>query len=120
MSGAQQQRRPDRLSQRPEFLAVAASGKKWVTPGMIIQFLPKSEALHLRFGLTASKKVGNAVCRNRARRRLRELVSAHLKTATLAQGGDIVLIARPQTVTRGFADLKADLLAAFAKLRISA
>ncbi len=87
---------------------------------MIIQFLPKSEATHLRYGLTASKKVGNAVLRNRARRRLRALVTNHLKTAQLAQGGDIVLIARPQTATRAFADLKADLLTALAKLRISA
>ncbi len=67
-----------RLLRRAEFLAVAGARRKWVGPGLILQARPHDERQHpphggpsLRLGLTASKKVGNAVARNRARRRLR-------------------------------------------------
>ena len=60
-------------------------------------------------GFTCSKKIGNAVMRNRAKRRLREVVRAVLPT--LAQPGwDYVLVGRPGvTVSRDFAALKSDL-----------
>ena len=64
------------LRKRAEFLAVASSGKKWVAPGFILQIGPartSDEAIH--YGLTASRKVGNAVTRNRSRRRLRALAT---------------------------------------------
>ena len=60
------------LRKRAEFLA-AAQGKKCVMPGLILQLgaMPNKEDTGIRYGLTASSKVGNAVIRNRARRRLR-------------------------------------------------
>lgn len=114
------------LKKRAAFLAVAASGRKWVAPGLILQArahdAPDSDAKTaadaspIRFGLTASKKVGNAVKRNRARRRLRALAHETLP-AHAALAHDYVLIARPATVTRPYADLRSDLETALRKLK---
>ncbi|MEI6557578.1 MAG: ribonuclease P protein component [Rhodospirillaceae bacterium] len=111
-----------RLKRRPEFLAVAGVRRKWVAPGLILQARrhddrqrPPTPGPAVRFGLTASKKVGNAVARNRARRRLRaaamELLAAHG-----APGFDLVLIARSETLVRGWPELKADLTAGMKRL----
>jgi ribonuclease P protein component len=101
-----------RLKRRADFLRVAAARRKWAAPGLILQVSPQPEsgsAFPVRVGFTASRKVGNAVMRNRARRRLRaivaELVGRHAKP-----GHDLVLIARTATCTRPFEDLKGDLL----------
>lgn len=67
-------------------------------------------------GFTASKKVGGAVARNRAKRRLRAL-AAEILPAEGRPGFDYVLIARPATVTRAFDDLRADLREALARTR---
>ena len=69
----------------------------------------------IRLGLTVSKKVGNAVVRNRMRRRLRELARAILPEAGIA-GADHVLIGRAAGIERPFALLAADLTRALAKL----
>lgn len=76
---------------------------------------PATGSVAVRFGLTASKKVGNAVKRNRARRRLRaaamDLLSRHC-----AAGFDVVLVARGETAARPWRDLVGDLTAAMKKL----
>lgn len=69
-----------------------------------------------RFGFTATKKLGNAVTRNRIRRRLKEAVRLVAPGAASA-GCDYVLIAREAAATRPFAALERDLAAAFAALR---
>lgn len=98
------------LQKRAEFLAVAASGKKWVTLGVIVQLgAGRGDANPARYGLTASKKVGMAVERNRARRRLRAL-AREILASHAAPGHDYVLIARATTVTRAYADLRRDLV----------
>jgi ribonuclease P protein component len=105
------------LRKRAEFLAVAAHGKKWVTQSFIIQLapLPKdSDPAAIRYGLTASGKVGNAVLRNRCRRRLRALVHEILPCHA-TPSYTYVLIARAATATRDYADLKKDLLWALKK-----
>src|SRR5271170_6116071 len=87
------------LKRRPEFLAVAAQGKKWVAPGLILQIGParsKETISPIRYGLTASGKVGGAVVRNRARRRLRALVR-EIMPLHAAPAYDYVLIARAAT-----------------------
>src|SRR5262249_45255473 len=66
-----------RLKRRPDFLRVAAGRRRWVAPGLILQALGRSadgstaDDGPARVGFTASAKVGGAVVRNRARRRLR-------------------------------------------------
>ncbi len=61
----------------------------------------------MRYGLTATKKLGNAVARNRARRRLRALAQGHL--IPYAAPCDYVLVAREAIITREFTQLISDL-----------
>ena len=77
--------------------------------------MPKPSAI--RVGFTASRKVGNAVARNRARRRLRE-VAGRLLPAMAAPGRDYVLIGRRATLERPFVLLLADLEAALRRLGV--
>ena len=95
-----------RLLVRSEFLAVAGARRKWVAPGLILQARahdatqhPATPGIMVRVGLTASRKVGNAVIRNRARRRLRAAIS-QLFAAHAAPGHDFVVIARLETAER--------------------
>ncbi len=71
----------------------------------------------LRVGYTATKKVGNAVKRNRARRRLRAAVAEVLEGSQTTHA-DMVVVARQGTIERPYAELKNDLAAALRKLRI--
>ena len=71
----------------------------------------------IRVGFTVSRKVGNAVARNRARRRLRETARLVLPQFG-APGRDYVLIGRTATLNRPFADLLDDLLAALRRLGV--
>lgn len=104
-----------RLRVRRDYLAVA-KGRKYVRPGLILQSLrrPDSPNTHshdnqkIHYGLTASKKVGNAVARNRARRRLRVLAETLIPKFGQA-GFDYVIIARTVTVTRQAEALAKDL-----------
>jgi ribonuclease P protein component len=99
------------LKKRAEFLAIAAHGKKWVAPGFILQYAPApaTSSPAIRYGLTASGKVGNAVVRNRCRRRLRALVHDIFPRHALP-AYSYVLIARAATATNEYAALKKDLL----------
>jgi ribonuclease P protein component len=104
-----------RLKRRPDFLRVASGRQKWVAPGLILQALRQRDAdptsdetMPARVGFTASAKVGNAVTRNRARRRLRAAAAAVLPRHA-QPAHDYVLIARAGTLTRRFSDLLVDL-----------
>lgn len=108
------------LRRRAEFLAVAAQGKKWITPAFIVQVVPSLQSTNsvIRFGLTASRKIGGAVIRNRARRRLRALACDVLPSAA-KPGYDFVIIARTPALTRDYQDLKKDLLWALRRLDVA-
>ena len=71
----------------------------------------------VRVGFTASKKVGNAVARNRAKRRLRA-VAEQVLTGDVEAGNDFVLIARPATVDRDYQALVGDLVAGLKRLKL--
>ena len=103
-----------RLKKRAEFLRVAAKGRKVQAPGLVLQALRRVDAGPARVGFTVTKKVGNAVVRNRTRRRLREAVRLVL-AAESPRGVDLVLIGREGTRARAFAALQDDLRRALAK-----
>ena len=107
------------IKKRPEFINIAKNGNKWVTKGMVVQALrsrPNEDTIHI--GFTATKKTGNAVTRNRIKRRLRALVRELLPQTNELAGYDLVLIGRYTTANRKFNDLRKDLMLAIQKLGI--
>jgi ribonuclease P protein component len=85
-------------------------------PGFVLLVRPRNDDdPAMRLGLTVSKKVGNAVVRNRMKRRFRELARKVLPQAG-HEGADHVLIGRQSGIDRDFALLEADLRRALAKL----
>lgn len=97
------------LAKRADFLK-AASARRQGVGGLLLQARDRADgSSQVRIGFTASKKIGNAVLRNRAKRRLRALAREVLHPVA-RPGWDYVLVARPnETVTRSYADLQADL-----------
>jgi ribonuclease P protein component len=106
-----------RLKRRAEFLRTAQQGRKAAMPGLVLQALVRDDAGPARLGFTVTKKVGNAVVRNRTRRRLREAARLLLRDHPVA-GIDLVLIGRDATRTRPFTQLTEDLRRALAKLGV--
>jgi len=108
------------LRRRAEFLRVGAAGRRTAVPGLVLQVAPRASAPAriagaLGVGYTVSRKVGGAVERNRARRRLRaavrKVMPIHAKP-----GFDYVLIGRAATVARPFSLLLVDLEQALRRL----
>jgi len=104
----------NRLKKRADFLR-AARGIRRVEGAITLETCPTPEAEialgALRVGFTASKKIGNAVVRNRAKRRLRAAASQLLPLLGRA-GHDYVLVARGTTVARPFPALLSDITTA--------
>lgn len=110
---------PPRLKRRAEFLAVAGRGAKAPMPGLVLQFMPRDDDAPFRVGFTVTKKVGNAVVRNRTKRRLREAVRLALNP-DVERGFDMVVIGRDKTADRPFTDLIEDVRKALARARRNA
>jgi ribonuclease P protein component len=102
----------ERLKIRADFLR-AAKGIRRVEGAITLETCPTPEPLThtVRVGFTASKKVGNAVIRNRAKRRLRAAASQLLPLLG-RDGHDYVLVARGTTVARPFPALLSDITTA--------
>ena len=126
-----------RLLERSQYLAVAKSGRKWITPSFIMQAqaaensatgksTAEDEETHGGLsavipltGFTVSKKVGNAVQRNRARRRLKE-AAARVMPDRGVPGWRYVIIGRHAAIDYSFDRMQKDMMWALAKLHAGA
>ena len=107
------------IKKRPDFLHVTRNGYTVVKSGLILQaartrrlFTPSV----YRIGYTASKKIGNAVSRNRAKRRLRALCAA-LFPLEAVEGYDYVVIARHTTIDKPYQKLYKELKCALKEIK---
>lgn len=110
-----------RLKQRKQFLAAADHGRRFRSSAFTVQVRDAEadearEPAGLRLGLTASRKVGNAVKRNRIRRRLR-VAAAEALAAQADRRCDVVIVARPETLSAGFRLLVSELSIAIDRAR---
>ena len=104
----------ERLKKRPDFLACAQAAH-CARGAVLIQARSRDAEPHIRVGFTATKRIGNAVERNRAKRRLRE--AARLMLPDLAKAGhDYVFIARGGVTTRPWPRLLDDVKSALIRL----
>jgi len=112
------------IEKRRDFLLASNSGLKFVKPSVVIQTYHRHETKSaflippetIRVGFTATKKLGNAVIRNRAKRRMRHAVFPLLETLGVA-GYDYVLIAREACYKGSYVHLNRDIRHALRWLR---
>jgi len=104
----------DRLKKRPEFLA-AAKGASCAKGAVVVQALTRDGQAGMRAGFTATKRIGGAVVRNRAKRRLREAAKVLLPLHG-RPGRDYVFIARAGTTSRTWPRLLDDMKTALISL----
>jgi ribonuclease P protein component len=102
-----------RLRKSPDFDRVQRSGRRTSGQNLVI-LAYRNGTSSPRFGLAVSRKVGNAVVRNRVKRRLRE--SIRRQRAGIG-GFDVVVIARPTAATAGYHVLYAEVGDALDRLR---
>jgi ribonuclease P protein component len=100
------------LTRRADFLA-ANRGLRVSRPGFVLLVNPNSTD-SLRYGITVTKRIGNAVVRNRMKRRFRALLREMLPEAGLP-GRDHVMIGREGGIERPFAQLREELAAALSR-----
>lgn len=108
----------ERLKHRTDFRAAAkaaARGAKAPAGAFILQARAREDAGAIRVGFTVSRQVGNAVERNRVRRRLREVVRL-APVAGFRQGHDYVLIGRRAALATPFGDMVRQFDAALSRI----
>lgn len=94
--------RPSRLRRNEDFQRVRREGRSYSSPWLVLVVAPNGLD-HTRFGFAVGKRIGKAVARNRAKRRLREAVRR--QQPQVAPGWDVVLIARESMADVPFAEL---------------
>lgn len=100
MPGARSYPKAARLRRRKDFVSLQREGRRRHTPHLVLVTRP-AEAASSRLGVTVSKRVGNAVTRNRLKRLLREVFRDH--RAAINPPVDVVVIARPGAHTLTYA-----------------
>jgi ribonuclease P protein component len=93
-----------RIKKNQDFQVVFQKGRSFANRQFVVYSLPKEEQGHFRIGLSVSKKLGNAVTRNRIKRCVRQAIF-ELKDQ-LGQGNDYVIIARKPVVEMDFFEMK--------------
>ena len=103
------------LKENYQFRRIYQKGTAAVCSTMVV-YCRKNHLPHNRVGITASVKLGHAVVRNRARRRLREVYRLH--SHRLCQGYDVILVARSRTATVSWKELNETFLRLCRKLKL--
>jgi ribonuclease P protein component len=108
------------IQKRSDFLSAASKGKKFVAGTFVLQMLARPDTHpvtgeHARFGFTVTKQMGNAVARNRIKRRLREAVRLSALLHALPKH-DYVIISRHKALSCPFSDLLRDMEFAFSRI----
>ena len=106
--------RARRVRKRLDYLRIQNQGRRFSTQHFLVFALPSASA-ETRFGVTVSRKVGNSVTRNRVKRWIRETCRRLLRE--LPPRLDLVVVARPQAATVGFAPTVAELASLTKRLR---
>ena len=114
-TGKPAQPAPARLRKRAEFLAVRR-GEKRRGRLFLLEVLDRGDAAQPRVGFTVTRKVGNAVVRNRIRRRLREAVRIHA-AGDMQPGSDYVIVGREDLLAAPFAEIGSELSRRLKKTR---
>lgn len=101
-----------KLTKRSDFLRVQRANINYVTPSLVMQIAPGGQIGRdgYRIGFTASKKIGNAIKRNFAKRRMRALILRQWQE--LIEASDYVLIARQALLINKFSDIEVELISA--------
>lgn len=110
-----------RLKKRHEFVKVAQTGAYMSRSTLVVQSLVhegSAQELGFRVGFTASKRVGNSVKRNKAKRRMREVVRLWIKETTILPGCDLVIIAKATLITAPFIKVQDDFKKSLIKLQV--
>jgi ribonuclease P protein component len=107
--------RGQRLRKNSEFDTAYAQGKTWADNLLVLKVLPNG-LQHNRYGFVAGKRVGNAVVRNRVKRRLREA----MRSVPAKEGWDIVVIARGRAAGASYQQLRGSLIGLLRRAHIHA
>ena len=109
------------IKKRADFVKISKKGISSPQKGLVLQSrsnIVESNNKFIRFGVTATKKIGNAVVRNKCKRKLRALAKDIL-VLYAKENNDYVLIARSTTYDRNMSLLKSDLINALKELRLT-
>jgi len=109
--------RAARMAQRRDFLAAQSQGRRLAGHAYMLFVRERGGALPARVGITVSRKVGNAVVRNRVKRWVRE--SVRQRPGSVPAGSDVVVVARPVAAKAGFAATDRELTGLLARARRS-
>ena len=97
-----------RLSKREDFSKVYRSGKSAANQQFVVYSMPNPDIAHFRAGVSASKKLGGAVVRNRLRRMVKEIVRNH--AANIRPHYDFIIIVRKPALTMDYRGMEKSLL----------
>jgi ribonuclease P protein component len=108
-------KREQRLRSAADFRRVRDVARRGWSHPLVVVYVAPNELGCTRVGITVSGRVGNAVVRNRVRRRLREALGARF--ASLPQSADLVIVARPASAQAGWSELCTALDSVLARAR---